>query len=155
MTLRDGDVILLSMLPPGTETASELAEVKAAIIADFNRVQDHHHVLVGPIEYDELKPIDDLCPDPPDWCHGPDVRVLVGEAKVVCRAPDVPLAGGFSTMVDAKTLAALRKATQRVHRMERPTGRPMTDGQCDAMIDSIAPETAERMLREATDGGVN
>ena len=155
MTLRMGDELQSAMWLTGAETPSQLDSVKASIVGDFNMAQKHHGVLVGPIAYHELKPIDDGCPDPPPWCHGPDVRILVGETKVVCRAPDVPIAKGFSTLVDAKTLAEMRAVTRRQHRMARPGERPLTDAQCDVMIDRVAPDTAERMLRDASDGGGN
>ena len=136
------DISESAMWLTGMETPDQLADVKKAIRTDFSNAQEMHGVLFGPIEYRELHPIDDGCPVPPDWCRGPDVRILVGEAKVLCKAPRYAPADGFSKLLDTKTLLDMRAATRRAHKSVNPRGS-LTDDQCDAMIDEIGPHTAE------------
>ena len=139
----------------GAETVEQLQTVTDQITNDFTKAATQHGVVFSPIEYTEFHPIDDRCPAPPDWCSGPNVRILVGEARVLCKAPAYAKPNGFSKYLDKDTLEAMRVATRRQHKLANPQTKGLTDAMCDAMIDKVAPETVERLIRDARDSTVH
>lgn len=60
----------------------------------------------------------------------------------------------FSTMISEKDRARLRHVVRVTHKkMIAGSGLTPTDGECDLLIDSFAPEVAEKMVRLAVDAG--
>ena len=154
--MRIGDICVAADWLTGTETADEIEQAHAFCKVAFQRLSDQKQVLFGPIQFSERHPGDEGVGSPPDNIKGPDVRLLVGEAKVLRRKPQYAPPDGFHTLLDAVTLQDMRAATRRGHKAAHKRSparyRPLTDDQCDRMIDEIGPVTVERMLREARDG---
>lgn len=48
-----------------------------------------------------------------------------------------------------RDLERMRAATRDAHRRARPYAVALTDAQCDAVIDAVAPGTAENIIRRA------
>ena len=81
---------------------------------------------------------------------GPDVRLLIGEAKVGSyRRPVIVKQTGFVEDLTKEDRDRLRKLTRRAHAKTHPGDR-LTDRHCDKIIEALGPDVAVKTLR---DGG--
>ena len=60
--------------------------------------------------------------------------------------------GGFVHLLSVRDRDLLRLVVRRVHLGFLPASL-VTDRECDRVIESIAPETLERIIRQARDAG--
>ena len=123
-------------------------------------------VILGKVRYEERI----------DQEEGP---ILVGEADVVGYPNEAP---GVTADLDAKDLARLRDITRKAHLKAMPfttcevcagtkrdgygnrckackgrgrvKSKPLTDAECDAIINEVAPETAHRVVKATVDSGM-
>lgn len=81
--------------------------------------------------------------------HPTDGPMVVGEAEVVRLAP---VATRILHRLTAGELAALRAATQRAQRRAQPGAAPLSDRDCDLLIERQAPRLLERRIESAVAG---
>ncbi len=85
------------------------------------------------------------CPPPP-----PDGRA---KAMLVCWSviKAKPISSPFTSDLDPMDLVRLREITRQVAMTIDPGSDPLTDIECDSIIDETAPRSAEKTLRQAVD----
>ena len=108
-------------------------------------------VVHGNIRYEILKPEDDRVPPVPRWLeniNGVVPRLLVAVTKVTKNIHQEPM--GISGDLGKKDLARLRAITQREHRMAHPKTTPLTDSECDKIIDKLGLEVVLEQLGSST-----
>ena len=133
---------------PGMREAYE-AQVKESIAA----LCDEKGFLHGPLRWAELKPgEDERVPEVPDHVQGVNVRLLVGEADVLCRKPQVNTRS-FVGDLDQKDLLRLRQITRRAHARYNPGKPALTDAECDDWIERLGPDVALDGLRREMQAG--
>jgi hypothetical protein len=101
----------------------------------------------------EKKPGDDRVPPVPEHVSGPDVRLLIAEAKVFCRLPHIVAPGSFLLELDGPDLRRLRELTRRAHGRCNPQAPVLSDAECDSVIEELGPEAAREEVRRAVDSG--
>jgi hypothetical protein len=103
-------------------------------------------VRIGPISFYELAPGEDRAGWPPDCVQGINVRLLVAEADIIglahVQAGPKPFSMDLSYPDLQKLRSATRRAYGRVLAADGKTWRPMTDVECDKIIDMMGPEVA-------------
>lgn len=151
--MKPGEVLETAIWLDGTETTELIARYKEDCHECIRLAADEHKVLFSPIEFTEKKPGEDRVPPVPGHIHGPDVRLLIAEAMVLCHAPQI-ITRSFLMDLDPKDLERLRQITRRVHAKDRPRGALLTDAQCDAIIEEIGPQAAYETVRKAVDDRV-
>lgn len=130
-----GDLAECAIWIDGTETEAMLRQWRADV--GYLMANGHEPKLVlGPIDFEIKWPGQDRVPQVPDRISGPDVRLLIATAEVV----------GFetakrATFVDDLSEADLRKLRGITRRKLGHKG-PMTDAQCDQLIDRLGPVAA-------------
>ena len=90
------------------------------------------------VNFEILKPGDDRVPQVPRWLEiidGVCPELLVATTKVIGNVQEVPI--GITGDLDKKDLARLRIITQREFRMQYPSAIPLTDHECDQIIDKL------------------
>lgn len=133
---------------PGGEAAC-----RREIAAAFRVAADEAGLRFGPIAWRSLDPQEDEAPAP-DRDAPRGVRLLLGEARVVGYKPQIPVYdGAFVESLDPKDLARLRAITRRAHAKRNPGKPPLTDAQCDIVINEVGPQAAGRVVRAAVDSG--
>lgn len=147
-----GDVVETAMWLCGRETPEQRQAFEDDVRAAMLRAQDEHGVVLGAVVYVEKRPGDDRVPPVPDHIAGPDVRLLVAEAKAICAMPHFDLAESrFVDELEPDDLARLRKITRdgyaRMMAQHGFTMPPLTDRQCDTIISDLGPEAALDALR--------
>ena len=103
------------------------------------------------IRYEILKPEDDRVPPVPRWLeniNGVVPRLLVAVTKVTRDLHQEPM--GMSGDLDKKDLARLRTITRREHRKAHPNTTPLTDHECDQLIDRLGLEVVLEQLGSST-----
>lgn len=151
--MRPGDVLETAMWLDGRETEEQMAMHRKVCQQAIARGQEEEGVVIGPIKWVEKYPGDDRVPEVPKGIQGPNVRLLVAEAKVVCMAPHVPLPGSFLLDLDKKDLARLREATRRVWRKDNPHAPDLSDSECDQIIEECGPRAALEQVKHMVDHG--
>ena len=111
-------------------------KAKLIVIEAFERAAEENRCTFHPISWQEGI----------DQEQGP---MMIGEARVKSVIPEPMRIVDDLSFGD---LQMLRAVTRRVHQQYNP-GKTLTDQECDAYIDQIAPETLERMLKEQVDSG--
>lgn len=147
MTLHPGDVLDTGIWIDGTETPELKARFETDLRADLARIADAEGVIIGPLVMCEKKPGEERVPKVPDDVHGPDVRFLVGEAKVFDYVP-VLSEGCFVADLDLRDLERLRTILRRVHQSYNPGKPELTTEKCDEYINRNGPDAALAALRE-------
>ena len=141
MTLRPGDALETAIWMDGTETEELKSRFERDLQATLAGMAADQGVIIGPLMMVEKKPGEDRVPPVPDGVQGMNVRLLVGEARVVGQLPtEAPW--NFVMDLDSKDLRRLRKLTRRA----APSS--LTDEECDEIINEIGPDSALRTLRE-------
>ena len=103
-------------------------------------------VIIGPLVMTELKPGDDRMPKVPDYIHGSDVRLLVGEAVVF--GPEFQSEGYFVADLEPKDLARLRAIARKAFKKLNPDKPELSIERCDEFINQNGPDIALEALRE-------
>ncbi len=97
-----------------------------------------------------LKPGDDRVPPVPRWLEltdGAIPRLLVATTRVISNVPQVPV--GIIGDLDKKEIARLRVITCREHQKIYPNDVPLTDEECDQIIDKFGLEVVMDQLRSS------
>lgn len=146
-----GDTLEAAIWLDGREKPWERIRFKREIEDELRRVAaDRGHVL-GPIEWTLKLPGDERVPPVPDGIAGPDVRLLVGEVRIVgSMIPLKRALPGFAHDLEANDLAKLRQITRLQYLKNYPGYPPLTDLQCDTLINDLGPKVAAETLRNIT-----
>lgn len=130
----------------GKETAEHVKMFIHDIKAALMREAQAKGVVVGPPTFTEKRPGEPRVPPVPKHVSGPNVRLLVVEAPVVCAAPLVK-AQGFVFDLDKKDLERLRAVVRKA--WNNPA---LSDEMCDRVINKLGEEVALAALRGNTKG---
>lgn len=123
--------------------------VSGAQIADaFKHRCETNKIKVSDPKFKILKPGDDRVPEVPRWLEktpGVIPRLLLAEVVVLgTLEPDLPELVGD---LDKKDLQKLRAATRRQHRKTRPHEKPLSDHECDKIINAAGINVVMEQLR--------
>lgn len=102
------------------------------------------------VSFEILKPGDDRVPPVPLWLeitYGVIPRLLVATTRVVSNVQQVPV--GIIGDLDKKDVARLRVITCREHQKAYPNDAPLTDEECDQIIDKLGLEVVMDQLRSS------
>lgn len=147
--MKPGDVLEIAFWLDGRETEEQLTRWRTIDCpANMKETADRHGLALGPIEFFVKRPGDDRVPPVPDRISGPDVRLLVAEAKLAYR-PNYTIkpASGFTSDLTKEDLATLRKLTRQAHARSHP-GDWLSDTRCDQIIEALGPDVALKTLRD-------
>ena len=104
----------------------------------------------GEISYEILKPGDDRVPLVPRWLEiitGAIPRLLLATTKTTSSLHHGPT--GIIGDLDKKDIVRLRVITRRAHRMAHPKTTPLTNQECDRIIDQVGIEVVMDQLRSS------
>jgi len=147
MTLHPGDVLETAIWMDGTETPDLKDRFESDMRASLAAMADNEGVIIGPLIMAEKRPGEERVPPVPDAIQGLDVRLLVGEAKVVGYELEVS-EGTFVADLEPKDLERLRTILRRVHQSYNPGKPELTTEKCDEYINRNGPDAALAALRE-------
>ena len=148
--MKVGDVVENSVWLTGAETQAEIDRYVADVEQSIVDAANEQRAIMAPPEWSIKRPGDDHVPKVPDHIAGPDVRLLVVEARIVARMPDRPMpTRGLAGDFDKPDLAAMRAATRQGYAKSRPGALPLTDDQCDVIINELGEETVLDELRRS------
>ena len=110
--------------------ADGLRKAKYRVIEAFHGDEQALGVVFGDLTFHEA-------------VHPQEGPIVVGEAEVVRL---VPAATRILHQLTRGELAALRAATRRAQQRARPGAAPLSDRDCDLVIEQQAPRTLERRI---------
>lgn len=148
--MKPGELIELAIWLSGTETHDQIERWKNIDCHKIAReTERQNNVVIGPLEFTVKKPGEDRVPPVPSHISGPDVRLLVCEAKTFAVKSDFTSVRGLGFVHDLTPddLDRLRKLTRRAHAKANPGDR-LNNQRCDLIIESLGPEIAVRTLRD-------
>ena len=93
-----------------------------------------------PLRGTEKRPGDDRVPPVPDHIQGPDVLLLVAEADVQVLMGYDP--GNFLAELEPRDLGRLRGITRAAYARRYPVRAPLTNPQCDTLINDLGLDAA-------------
>lgn len=134
-----GDLAECAIWITGEESEAMLRQWRADV--GYLISNGHEPALkLGPLSFEIKQPGQDRVPQVPDHISGPDVRLLIATAEVL----------GFEDVHKASFVGDLSEADLRKLRgiTRRKLGHkgPMTDAQCDQVIDRLGPVAAGMAL---------
>jgi len=135
--MRVGDLIQSSIWVTGDEHPAIRKRYEEDVIEAIDYLCDSEGFIHGEVNFTEKHPMDDT-PDVPDHIQGSRVRLLVGETEVTQKFVQTPK-GSFVANLDIKDLMKLRAVIRR--------HRPLSNVECDMIIEQIGPEAALDTLR--------
>jgi hypothetical protein len=141
-----GDTIEAAIWMDGTETPEHRRAFEQDASAAMANAQNEAGVMIGPIQFVEKRLGEDRVPSVPDHIQGPDVRLLVASAVVVGYLPALP-PGRFTDDLDPDDLARLRTITRDAYSGQFPRRWPLTNRQCDTLINDLGLDAALDTLR--------
>lgn len=146
--LKPGQILEAALWADGRETPEQCAQFEDQLREYLAYCAAQEEVVIGPLTMVEKFPGDPRVPPVPDNIQGPNVRLIVGEAKVLCEKPKFTIyESRFIDDLEPEDLALLRQRTRTVYRRHFPKRPPLTDFQCDELIDGLGPEAALDTLR--------
>ena len=150
--MKVGEVLELAIWLSGKETERELEHWKTVVCPEeFNERARRHGLISSPPEFTIKQVGEDRVPVPPAHISGPDVRLLVAEAKVGPGRPVILKETGFAADLEKNDLARLRRLTRAAHTKTHPGDR-LTDRQCDQIIEAQGPDVAVKTLEDDRNG---
>lgn len=149
--LRPGEILETAMWADGRETPEQMARFESDLKEQLAYFADQEGVIIGPLTVLEKRPGGERVPPVPDDISGPNVRLVVGTAKVLCSVPQFTIQSSrFVDDLDAIDLARLRQTTRASYARHFPKRPSLSELQCDQIIDEIGPEAALETLRSET-----
>jgi hypothetical protein len=142
MALKPGDVLEMAVWMDGTETE----EMKKQFEVDLRSAIAEVPAITGPLIMTEKRPGDDRVPEVPDDLQGPDVRLLVGEARIIKMLTSYE--GYFIADLEQKDLDRLVSILRRVYQSYNPGKPELSLEKCYEFINQNGPEAALEALRE-------
>ena len=108
-------------------------------------------VVRADIDYEILKPGDDRVPPIPRWLEivdGVVPRLFVATAKIVSNVHQEPI--GIIGDLDKKDIIKLRFITKREYHKVHPNSTPLTNHECDQIIDKLGMQIVLDQLGSST-----
>lgn len=141
-----GDTLDAALWIDGRETAEQRRRFEIDVSAALAEGQEEHGVIIGPVIWTEKKPGEERVPPVPDHIQGPDVRLLVGTAKVIAFMP-VFGESRFYDDLEPDDQERLRRITRKAYKRDFPGYPRLTDRQCETLINDLGPEAGLDALR--------
>lgn len=150
--MKPGDLAEIAIWMTGTEPVQHVEHWKTVVCPSIAREsEDRDNIVFGPWTFIEKRPGDERCPQVPAHIHGPDVRLLVGTAKIGQGRPVITHESGFVADLTKDDLSRLRKLTRQAHSKMHPGDR-LTDRHCDQLIEALGPDVAVKTLQDSRRG---
>lgn len=150
--MKIGDIVETAFWFSGEEKPHEISHWKTIICVGMGEtIEKENGVILGEWGFTEKYPNEDRVPPVPKNITGPNVRLVVGESKVVGIAIPVTKETGFIYDLEEKDLVRLRRITRRAAANKTPPSI-LNDRQCDQLIEILGPEAALKTLRDGVDG---
>ena len=146
--MKVGDYIESAIWVTGDESPSTRTRYEQDVRQAVSDLCSEEGFEYGPITFTEKRPGDDRVPPVPDHVQGSRVRLLVGEALILCKSVTTS-EGSFVANLDKKDLIRLRAITRNGLAKQRPD-YVMSDSECDQYIEQYGPEAAVETLRKHT-----
>lgn len=147
MTLHPGDVLETAIWMDGSETPELKRRFENDMRISLGNMAMAEGVIIGPLIMAEKKPGEERVPAVPDAIQGLDVRLLVGEAKVVDYVPEES-EGCFVADLEPRDLERLVTILRRVHLSYNPGKPELSIEKCHEYINNNGPDAALAALRE-------
>lgn len=149
--LKVGEMLETAVWADGKETEEQMQQFKHDLQEQLNYFAEQEEVIISPLVVTEKKPGEERVPDVPDDIQGPNVRLIVGEARVLAPKPKFKTrVTRFIDDLEEDDLNLLRQITRRAYKKHHPKHPELTDFQCDQVIESLGPDTALDTLRSGT-----
>ena len=154
--MKPGDTVECAIWVDGRETPAQRRQFEKDVQIAMVEGQARHGTILGPVIWTEKKPGDDRVPPVPNHIAGPNVRLLVAEARVVALLRAPRFAGlalrslgeaGFVHELEPDDHALLRRIARRQYELQYPGHDRLTDRQCDTLINDLGPEAALETLQ--------
>jgi len=149
--IKPGEAFETAIWMDGRETEHQFTQCVADITEAFGRMAVEAGVVIAQPLFTIKAPGGERVPAVPIGISGPNVRLLVGEAKIIAWAPEASPAGGFVQQLDAIDRERLRIITRRAHRTANPGAERLTDAECDALAEQVGPESAAKAIKAMID----
>lgn len=146
MTIQAGEVIEFAIWANGAETSEMVAMFESDLRVGLAEIADQYGVIIGPLLMRELRPGEERVPPVPSHIHGPDVRLLVGEATVIGEV--FQSEGAFVADLEPKDLERLRTILRRVHAAWNPGKPELSVEKCDEYINRNGADAALAALQD-------
>jgi hypothetical protein len=136
--VKPGETVETAIWLNGTETPEQMTMFKTDVASAMLEAATSQNVALTPLRWAEKRLGDDRVPEPPDHIQGPDVRLLVAEADVL----EAETESKFLSELEPRDLARLRRVTRETYDRQFPGYKPLTDRQCDTLINDLGPDAA-------------
>ncbi len=150
--MKIGDTIHHSAWLTGEETVPDVERFRDRVKEGMAELCHDMGFIHGPVRWLEKRPGEEGVPEVPDHIQGQDVSLLIGEADILAKAPDIA-PRKFVGDLDPKDLARLRQITRAAWAKHMPKLGRLTDAQVDDIIEDLGPDAALESVRQAVDGG--
>ena len=146
--MNPGETVESAIWVDGTEPDQLLDRYRTDVMNALLEIASAQNVALTPLRWTEKAPGDDRVPEVPDHIQGPSVRLLVAEADVKA----LPSTGNFLAELEVRDLALLRRLTREGYqrwwaKTFSDRCRPLTNPQCDTLINDIGVEAAMDSLK--------
>lgn len=141
--MNTGDVVQNAIWINGEESGEDRVRYENDVcdaIEDLCTEEGFNHTKV---EFVEKHPMDADVPEVPNHIFGERVRLLVGEALILNKVVESP-EGSFVANLELKDLKRLRSI---IHKNRPSNVPPLSNMECDEIIEQIGPEAALSTLR--------
>jgi hypothetical protein len=146
--MKPGDIVECAIWIDGRETPEQYGQFKHDVQQAMIEGQSAQGVILGPVSWIEKKPGEERVPPVPDRIAGPNVRLLVGEARIIARNPfATPTVPGFVHDIEPDDLKLLMRITRREYEKQYPHYPRLTDRQCHTLINDLGPDAALATLQ--------
>jgi hypothetical protein len=137
--MKPGDLAECAIWVDGTESEAMLRQWKADCA--FMMASAHEPKLkLGPLSFEIKHPGEDRVPEVPEQIRGPNVRLLIATAQVL--GFEIARKATFVDDLSEADLVKLRGITRRQHGHRGP----LSDAQCDQVIERLGPVAAGMMV---------
>ncbi len=146
-----GDPLELAIWFDAEETKDPITKVRDSIEEVFSAFSETKKVKCGEITFRILKPGDDRVPDVPMWLEtkkGAKPSLLVATAPTSTFESKKPQ--GILGDLDKKDIERLRVITRNAHIKHYPYQQPLTNEECDQIIDVMGMEVVQEQLSRST-----
>lgn len=146
--MKPGDIIEKAFWADGRETPGMLEQFYKDMLTLVEIDAERAGMVVLPPTFVVKRPGEDRVPPVPKHIQGPDVRLIVAEARVAGER--IIVVNSFLGDLDHKDLLRLRALMREIAPLYGYT-EELTDEWCDKMIEQIGPKAAERAVRDKVD----
>ncbi len=146
MKHRIGDILEFAFWVTGEETEEEIHAMAEQADKRMSDVMRDDNIMLAKCGVVELKMGDERLPELPNHIHGPDVRCLIFEARVLLDLP-APSKSRFADELEKDDFRRLSVINQTAYSRLFPNAPPLTHGQQKTIINGIGEEAVLDVLR--------